>query len=305
MTVPERARAQATATAEALFRAGRDASARGDHSAACTHYRESYRVERALGTLLNIAVCEEALGELASALQTFGDVLASLPPEDIRIAFVRARKEALEARIPRIIVRLADQTPEDARVEIDESELPAASLGLSLPWNPGEHELRVTAQGHETSRYPFTLAEGQLLTLEIDAGEALEPPARAIEQPSVPAPRAVATHAVARGTWMAPSDRRTSEAPRASSTRRAIGYAGVGLGASGLLASAISFGLALDRKRVVDDHCPARLCDAEGSAAAQSGKDFLTVSWIGLAVGLVASAAGIYGLWPAEIEPAP
>jgi hypothetical protein len=90
-----------------------------------------------------------------------------------------------------------------------------------------------------------------------------------------------------------------------SSPRRAIGYAGIGLGASGLIASAVSFALAIDRKRVVDDHCPARMCDAEGSEAADAGKDLLTVSWVGLAVGLAATAAGVYGLWPTQNEPAP
>src|SRR5262245_40491856 len=71
-----------TAASETLFRAGRDAMQRGDATSACAKFRESYRLEQAPGTLLNIAVCEEALGELCNAWQHYQDLIHELPADD-------------------------------------------------------------------------------------------------------------------------------------------------------------------------------------------------------------------------------
>jgi len=294
-----RAAAQPSSDAEAQFRAGRQASVRGDHEAACARFRESYRLERAAGTLLNIAVCEEALGELASALQHYREVMAELPASDKRIAFLRARVEALAPRLPLLTVRLAKTTPQDALVEIDALALSAASFDVPMPWNPGDHELRVTAEGHVPSSHRFTLSEGQVLTLEAQAGPLLEPVVLA-------APQAQDEPLRPSFAELAP---RTARGPRhestRSSTRRAVGYTGLVLSGGGLLVSAVTFALALDRKAVVDEHCPARMCDDTGASAVHAGRSFVTASWLGLAAGLVAGAAGVYGLWPAEVETSP
>ena len=51
--------------AEALFRAGRSAFDRGDYADALRRFSESYQLEPAVGTLLNVASTEERLGKLA------------------------------------------------------------------------------------------------------------------------------------------------------------------------------------------------------------------------------------------------
>jgi hypothetical protein len=61
-------RANDSATAEALFAAGREAIRRGDYQAACPMFAESNRLDPAVGTVLNLAICEEHLGQLASRL---------------------------------------------------------------------------------------------------------------------------------------------------------------------------------------------------------------------------------------------
>src|SRR5687768_2981870 len=49
------------AAAEALFRQGRQAADAGDHAKACEKFKESNRLDPALGTVFNIADCEEKL----------------------------------------------------------------------------------------------------------------------------------------------------------------------------------------------------------------------------------------------------
>src|SRR3989442_15930933 len=78
------ARAGDAPTAEALFRAGRAASKRGDTKVACERFSESYRLDAAVGTLLNLAACEEALHRLVDAWKSYQHVAESLPPDDDR-----------------------------------------------------------------------------------------------------------------------------------------------------------------------------------------------------------------------------
>ena len=55
------------AAAEVLFQEGRDAVQRGNWPLACSKFRESERLDPGVGTLMNLADCEEKIGRLASA----------------------------------------------------------------------------------------------------------------------------------------------------------------------------------------------------------------------------------------------
>jgi tetratricopeptide (TPR) repeat protein len=293
------ASAQSSVAAEALFRAGRKATAQGDHATACAKYRESYRIERALGTLLNIAVCEEALGQLASAWQRYQELVHALDPSDTRAAIVRTRLPALEQRVPFITVHLADGAPEGTQVEIGAMQLSAASFGVALPWDVGTHELRVLAPGHAPRVYPFALVEGERRTLDVDIGEPVPEPVAEPEQPAITPFVAPMEPPLAAP---APMQVRTSrQAPREDhATERVLSYGALGLGAGALVLSGVSFGAALDRKGVFDDHCPNDECDRTGIGAASAGRTWLTVSWVSLAVGAVSAALGAYGLWATD-----
>src|SRR5690242_9793251 len=62
------ARADDKATADRLFDEGRAAMAAKDYASACPKLEESQRLDPALGTLLNIGLCYEGQGRVASAL---------------------------------------------------------------------------------------------------------------------------------------------------------------------------------------------------------------------------------------------
>jgi hypothetical protein len=86
--LPVRERACENVSAEALFRAGTRGTARGDHAAElCITSASRIDSSRAPGTLLNLALCEEALGKLASAWQHYQDVVRDLSAEDQRFAW--------------------------------------------------------------------------------------------------------------------------------------------------------------------------------------------------------------------------
>ena len=269
------------AAAEALFEAGRQAATRGDWATACPKFAESERLDPAPGTLLNLADCEEHLGHLASAWEAWHEALSSLPPGDDRVGPVRKRAAALDARIPRLTVRLATGAPPGASVHRDALELAAASLGVPLPVDPGAHVVRVDAPGHEPASTSVTLAEGESRVLDVSAGAAVAPePPTAPPAPAAPAPPPPAAEA----SPPAPAH------PVLRTTGFVLGIAGL----ASLAAGGVTGALALAQKSTVQAHCPEpRGCDQTGMDAAQSGHTYATVSDVTFIAGGALLAAGV------------
>ena len=67
--------ALADGDASRLFAEGRELAKRGDHAAACQAFIESYALEPAVGTLLNLARCDEELGAPARAWVKYREVI--------------------------------------------------------------------------------------------------------------------------------------------------------------------------------------------------------------------------------------
>ncbi len=82
-----------------LFRDGRAAFKAGDCEAAIPLFEESERIEPAVGTLINLALCEERLERLAAARATLTDALARALPSDSRRTLIQDRIAELGARI--------------------------------------------------------------------------------------------------------------------------------------------------------------------------------------------------------------
>src|SRR5262245_41606279 len=105
------AAAQDSVAAEALFQQAREAMKASDWAGACAKFTESQRLGPAVGTLLNLAYCSEKLGRVATAWQHYRQALDQLPPGDERIGPARDRIEALQPRLPRIVLTLHAAAP--------------------------------------------------------------------------------------------------------------------------------------------------------------------------------------------------
>jgi hypothetical protein len=256
-------------TAEALFRAGREASNRGDPKTACERFSESYRLDAAPGTLLNIAACKEALHQLADAWENYLHVAESLPPDDDRLAFVKERLAALDAKLPRLTLQ-ASGLGSSAAVLRDGTRLSESALGVPLPVDAGEHVILVSVPGRRTRRYVVRVAEGQHSSLRIEAGTPLPPePPRRATVPSGPT----------------------------SSLRRDAGYVLLGAGASALIAVGITGALYMQASSTADAHCPTPItCDDVGVKAAGSADRLQVAALVTGAVAFGAIAGGVT-LW--------
>ncbi len=167
---PSTARAQASA-AEALFKDGRTALAAGDLETACARFRASDEADPAAGTKANLAECEERRGRVATAWELYRTVLGQIPPTDPRVPLLKQRIDALDPRLPRLVIKLAAGAPPDTTVRDGDALLGTGAFGVPLPLDPGVHHLTVTASGRAAQPFEVTLTMGKTETIEVAPGE--------------------------------------------------------------------------------------------------------------------------------------
>jgi hypothetical protein len=271
--------------AEVLYQEGQRAADAHDWSLACQKFRESHAREPAPGTLLNIANCEEKLGELNASLAHY-EAVAALVHDD-RAKFATERAKTIRGRIPKLVVRLAPSIPSDARVERDGKPLPAASLGVPLLVDPGEHTLVLSVPGRADARMSVRLAERETRDVVLAAGPAsLASTAHAV-------PVLVPATADA-GPAAEPSSTSPPSAPfavRHATLLRGAGYASLGLGALGLGTGLVGLLATANAKSEADAEC-INGCTPAGLEAQDRGKSASTLATAGFVASGVGFAAG-------------
>jgi len=254
---PVLAQSRDAATAEALFRQGRQAMEAKNYEEACPKFAESQRLDPASGTLMNLATCEEKVGKLASAWQHWKEAIDALPPKDDRVTFARSRVDELEKKLPRLQITLSG-AGEGAKVLRDEIELGPASLGVPLPVDPGSHTVTVRMPGRFPKSVSVSVAVGEQAQIDVHPG-AVDPSA---------------------------NEKNVKVQPRP----RTLGWVFAGVGVAGVGAAAVTGLMLVNKKSTVETNCPNKVClNQDGLDAVSSGKTLIvanTAAWIVGGVGL-------------------
>jgi hypothetical protein len=183
-------RALADPAAEKLFQDGRAALAAGKLDEACDAFRRSDAIEPRVGTLLNLADCEERRGKLATAWGHFVEAEArARQVNDSRIKEATKRAAALAPKLPYLTIAI----PTQARVagltlKRNEVVIAPAQWDQRLPVDPGTHEVQVEAPGHLPWRTTVVLAEAKADRIEVpvlapapsDSTSVHQPPSAAV-----------------------------------------------------------------------------------------------------------------------------
>jgi hypothetical protein len=172
--------------AEVLFQEGRRLLKAGDVFSAREKLIESLRLDPAVGTLANLAECEETLGRTASAWQRWRQAADQMSSRDPRRRQALARAARLEKIVPRLRITVASGAPASIRVERDGVRLGEATFGVSMPIDPGHHVVVSSTLEHWPLRFDLIMTEGETRSLEVDVGPLLEPVPP--EAPPTPAP---------------------------------------------------------------------------------------------------------------------
>jgi len=180
--------------ARAFFNEARALVAQGDYAAACPKFEQSLALEAGLGTQFNLADCWEHIGRTASAQALFMGAAASAKAagQNEREQVLRDRAAALEPRVPRLVIEVAEADP---KLIVKRGELPLDSdaFGHAKAVDPGSYEIVAKAPGKKTWKKQVEVASGssivtvQVPKLEAEQAEVVAPPPKkAAPAPAVP-----------------------------------------------------------------------------------------------------------------------
>ncbi len=186
--------------AEALYQAARELMAQGDYATACPKFAESYRLDPATGTLLNLAACHEGEGKLASAWAEYMDVtrIGRRDGRADRVKYAREHADALLPKLSRLTISTAPGVdPAGLEITLDGTPVGQVTLGVAAPLDPGSHVVVARAAGKKPFSQTVVLgnvADQQVVTIpallpdETALPRPLEPVAVATVAPPKPAP---------------------------------------------------------------------------------------------------------------------
>ncbi len=291
------------AAAESLFQRGVELLKKNDWVEACKAFDASMKLDPSVGTQINIARCALNDGRIASAWADFrkAKALNAETPLAKRKAnvdgFVDAELKKLEPRLPWLTLKLsikplaggvapAPSAVSGLVIERDGLKLPAESVGVEVPIDPGKHKFTVSAPGYRTSTVEHKFEEGKkhAVTLEL------------VEEPKAAVPPAAG-----------PTKLPTAPPPEPEmSPMLPAGIALASVGAAGLIVSAVTGGLAFSDhsqvKTLVDSgqcsgsgdriSCPPAL-QQQAEDAIDRGETLSLVSTVSLFAGAAVAATGV------------
>lgn len=285
--------AGSTAVAEVMFQQARELFKQQQYAEACPRFAESQRLEPKLGTLLNLAVCHEKLGKIATAWAEYTSALTVAHREQRkdREDFAREQVAALERRIAHVSLQIK-VPPADLVVSLDDQPLDHTALNTPLPIDPGAHRITATAPGKiPWSKAIEASAERAEIPVTIPPLEAANaPPSSA---PAPPAPTGF-TPPPPRVPFVLPAP--VAPPPLVREDHRALIYGGFGVGAAGVLVGAITGGITLAQAGTIRDTCGNNVCGASQQDAISSATTLANVSNVSFVIGALGAGVGVVGL---------
>ena len=235
----------------------------GKYEEALPKLERAQKADPGIGTMFNIAVCQQKLGRLGTAYRVFREVttLARASGKKAREDAARAKLEEIKVLAPAYALRPRDAG--DLTVRIDGEPIKKEDWGF-YPVDPGEHAVEAVAPAKKS--WSTTVSS---------------PAAGKLEEIAIPA-----LETATRTTVVTVTD-----------NRRTLGYAVGGMGAAGLVAAVVTGALLLNAHGTANDNCPNKVCrntdgtqNQKGADAVSLGKTLLPIN--GIAWGLAALGLG-------------
>lgn len=299
MSAPALAHAQGardSAGAEKLYDDGTKLLAKDDWVGACAKFGDSFKLDPAPGTMLNLASCAEHDGKLALAWARFKEAqsLNADTKSDKQRAqidsFIKQSLERLEPKLPYLTVRV----PGDITGLVLLRDGQPLVGGSALPVDPGEHVIEASAPGYAAVKRTLTITEGKREELELRLEKSAEKPAEKPEtkpaDPPIEPPKP-------------PPPASPSEPATAMSPLRLAGLVVGSVGAATLVGTLATGVMALDKQTAIEDlgctptdhdttQCPSGVA-GEAQSLSDEGGTLALVSTVTSFVGGAALGAGV------------
>jgi len=251
---------------------------------ACPLLEQSYELDPRAGTLFTLANCRDREGRIASASARYGEYLrmyanmseVEQTKHQSRSVIAETRVRELETELPLLKIVWQGELPANVKVHVDDFELPQRAPSLPLPLDPGPHGIIIEQPQAPKVQRSVTLSLGQTTTFDLDAEVVLVKPVELV--PITPKPK--------KEVFLQPL-----VAPQ-----KKVGFIVLGGGGASLLFGAIMGAAAINKKQIVDLHCPEAGgygCDATGLAAVNDLRTYANSSTAGIAVGVALATVGV------------
>jgi hypothetical protein len=239
----------AVAQADQFFKQGRHAADRGDYTQACALFDESFKLDPAVGTLINLGDCAEHLRDLERAYGYYQLALARLPEGDDRLPHVHERIENIDQHAAKVALRLDGASPTDAVITVDGKTVDPLKTPVHLA--AGAHVILVTGVGHRGARYNISVTDGEIRALTVSPGAELE----------AVLPTSESSHVRPRAGWMKPT-----------------GVVVLGVGLASVWVASLAGLMAIDQRDVQQANCGGQGCNQMGVDAAHAGSGWAATS---------------------------
>ncbi len=268
------------ALASTLFDEGKSLMASGKVAEGCRKLEESERLIPLPGTLLNLAVCHELEGKLASAMGEFREARAFAVRDrrDDRVTLADQHLAAIAPHVSKLVVSVAaDADVRGLTIDCEGTSIGRAVWGSAVPVDPGERHITVSAPEHQERKLVVIVGrDGDVQHVTIT--------------PLAPAPKPLAPLST-----IALSDEARPAKFRWTGKR----IAGLLLGSAGFVTLGVGAGFgihAVGEHDAASNLCTMVPCESQSVTANDEARRWANLATATFVVGLVALAAGAF-LW--------
>lgn len=156
--------------AERLFGEGLKAKAAGNTKEACDLFEQALgRNRNAVGLIVNVALCYEQQGKVASAAKLFTETRDRAIEQKLDDTYRKDAQDHLDklaVRIPHLAIAFAEPPTSDTKVVIDDQIVPTASVS-DIPVDPGTRSIVVTAPGRVPYHVEIVIAEKEIKPIAV------------------------------------------------------------------------------------------------------------------------------------------
>jgi hypothetical protein len=268
------------ATARALAEEGAAALDAKKYDVAADRFARADQLVHAPTLLLALAQAEVGLGKYVEAQENYLRIMREGVPAGAPPAWKRAvetAQEEVKAIAPKLAwVTVTVAGADSFNTTVDGTLFPKAALGIKRAVNPGDHLVKVQADGYKPAEASFKVGPGDATALELRL--------QALPKSLVPAAEP------AKGAQPAPVATTGADVGTSKSSQKVVGFVALGVGGAGLVVGSIAGALAMGKKSSLDSSCANGKCPDQ--APIDSYRSVATVSTVGFVVGVVGAGAG-------------
>ncbi|MEZ4375348.1 MAG: hypothetical protein R3B07_31335 [Polyangiaceae bacterium] len=271
--------------ARTLYSQGLTQEAASDWAGALASFEKVARIRMTPQVRFHIARCKEKLGRLNEALGGYrlaeheASTTDGVP--DSVLSEVRAAREELEKRVPRLIIERGEGA-ESAKIALDGVELGQAQIGREVNVDPGPHLIKVTLPDGRRFERTVQVKEGEQDQVMLDVPPDLQPLAKD------DAPKAEGDD----DTQAAAFDSKDGLPPSGGSPMPwIIG----GLGVASLAASGVFFILRNQANSDLDSECINDVCPDTLEDTQSRGESYSMLTGVTLGIGIV--GVSVAAIW--------